>query len=63
MRDESEEFGSESAHAQFADREKATEAAKQSGKTERGSHICPKCGDEFRNLPAHLPACDGGETA
>ena len=23
---------------------------------------CPKCGDRFGQLPAHLVACDGGDS-
>lgn len=44
----------------FRDREKALEAASKSGDTERTQVTCPRCGDEFGNLPAHLRACDGG---
>lgn len=46
--------------ARFQDRSKALSAARQSGKTERESHTCPKCGEEYKNLPAHLRACSGG---
>lgn len=45
----------------FCDREKAIEAAKKSGQTERKSINCPKCGEEFTNLPIHLRGCDGPE--
>lgn len=46
--------------ARFRDREKALEAARQSGKTERKIVVCPQCGGEFQNLPHHLP-CSGKE--
>jgi hypothetical protein len=51
----------DSAHAQFSDREKALSAAKQNGKTDRQTVTCPKCGEEWQNLPRHLPSCNGGD--
>jgi len=24
------------------------------------ARACPKCGEEHKNLPLHIPACDGG---
>jgi len=39
--------------------EEARRKGKQSGKTERETHECPKCGGEFANLPAHLRGCSG----
>jgi len=44
---------------QFSSSEEAARAGRQSGTTERRQVTCPKCGDSFRNLPKHLPACDG----
>jgi len=44
---------------QFSDSEEAARAGRQSGTTERRQVTCPKCGREYRNLPKHLPACDG----
>jgi len=28
-------------------------------KGSHGEYRCPKCGEKFGNLPAHLPKCDG----
>lgn len=28
-------------------------------KGSHGEYRCPKCGEKFGNLPAHLPTCDG----
>jgi len=42
--------------------EEGRRKGRQSGKTDHDRHTCPKCGEEFGNLPNHLPACTGGES-
>lgn len=32
---------------------------KNNAKGKHGEYPCPKCGESFGNLPAHLPTCDG----
>lgn len=33
---------------------------RNSGQYEREYITCPECGDDYGNLPLHLPGCDGG---
>jgi len=28
---------------------------------DRGEVKCPRCGEYYKNLPLHLPSCDGGD--